>query len=105
MLSKVLLSFLVLLTPASAHEQDLDCIHPTTLYEISSCWDARLDEMKHKLSAVLSPEVVERVDRSILDLCKSIHHPERVGTAHIYPLIMRSCVEKIFEVVLDEISD
>ena len=105
MLSKVLLSFLVLLTPASASDQDLDCTNSTTLYEISSCWDARLDEMKHQLSAELSPEVVERFDRSILDLCKSIHHHERVGTAHIYPLITRSCVEKIFEVVLDEISD
>ena len=70
-----------------------------------SCWDARLEEMKHQLSAELSPEVVERFDRSIVDLCKSIHHPERVGTAHIYPLITRSCVEKIFEVALDEITD
>jgi len=105
MLSKVLLSFLILLTPASANEQNLDCTHPTTLYEISSCWDARLEEMKHQLSAELSPEVVERFDRSIVDLCKSIHHPERVGTAHIYPLITRSCVEKIFEVALDEITD
>jgi len=105
MLNKVLLLLLFLQSPVPASERDLDCTHPTTLYEISSCWDARLDEMKHQLSAELSPEVIERFDRSILDLCKSIHHPERVGTTHIYPLITRSCVEKIFEVALDEISD
>ena len=105
MLNKVLLLLLFLQSPVPASERDLDCTHPTTLYEISSCWDARLDAMKHQLSAELSPEVVERFDRSVLDLCKSIHHHERVGTAHIYPLITRSCVEKIFEVVLDEISD
>ena len=105
MLSKVLLSFLVLLTPASANEQDLDCTNSTTLYEISSCWDVRLEEMKRQMSAELPPEVVERFDRSILELCKSMHHPERVGTANIYPLVTRSCVEKFYEIAVDEISD
>ena len=105
MLNKVLLLLLFLQSPVPASERDLDCTNSTTLYEISSCWDVRLEEMKHQMSAELSPELVERFDRSILDLCKSMHHPERVGTAKIYSLNTRSCVEKFFEVALEEISD
>ena len=100
-LRPLLLIFLA--SPLLAMDQQIDCSEGgTTTYEISVCKDRTLDGLKYRLSARLTTQEIEDLDQATLRVCSVAKEPRKQVT--IYPLMVRSCMERIFRVALDEMA-